>query len=456
MARKSRGKRLARFGAWTVLCLIGVGCQTQTGLNLGDSKVAGTESTGTQQGQSAPGQRPTVLPDVPASSPIVQASTAAPQKMPAGPTASHVRLVVPATANAGSTPSAVRVVSNDEAPIPDAPPKTAKPNIATENPPRTLCEADAMRYEQPLPTELRKVSHPPYMIEPPDILLIDSVRLVPRPPYRVEPLDILIIQAAETIPNQPIAGFYTVSPDGTVNLGFTYGTVRVAGLSLEQAEAAIRQQLGRFIKNPQVAVVLGQFRGLQQTRGEHLVRPDGTVSLGTYGAVYVAGLTTMQAKLAIEQHLSRFLLDPEISLDVFAYNSKFYYVIADGGGYGQQIYKLPATGNETVLDALSNIGGLPVYSSKRKIWVARPAPPGHPCDQVLPVDWNAITQGGSTATNWQLFPGDRIYVKADCLIATNNFLTKVLAPIEQLLGVTLLGASTVNEVRNNHVTTVVR
>jgi protein involved in polysaccharide export with SLBB domain len=369
-----------------------------------------------------------MLPDVPVSSPIVQASTSAPQKMPAGPTASHVRLVLPATANTCSTPAAatVRVVSNDEVAAPAAPPKAAKPDMATENPPRTLCEADTMMYQQPLPTELRKVSHPPYMIEPPDILLIDSVRLVPRPPYRVEPLDILIIQASETIPNQPVAGSYTVSPDGTVNLGFTYGTVRVAGLSLEQAEAAIRQQLGRFIKNPQVAVVLGQFRGLQQTRGEHLVGPDGTVSLGTYGAVYVAGLTTMQAKLTIEQHLSRFLLDPEISLDVFAYNSKFYYVIADGGGCGQQIYKLPATGNETVLDALSNIGGLPMYSSKRKIWVARPAPPGHPCDQVLPVDWNAITQGGSTATNWQLFPGDRIYVKADC-IATNNFLTRVRA-----------------------------
>jgi protein involved in polysaccharide export with SLBB domain len=464
MATKSRVERLAAFGAWVGLCLVGVGCQAPTGLSLGNRKAAASaEAAEAHQEQTAATQRPTMLPDVPATKATVQAPASLAQTTPAGPKVSRVHLVVPAAAPASSASAAVKVVSNDEGPVKadraqaSPPAKAAAPITGVANvPPRVMCEAADGPYEQPLPTELKKVSHPPYMIEPPDILLIDSVRLVPRPPYRVEPLDVLIIQAAEAIPNQPIAGPYPVSPDGTVNLGFTYGTVRVAGLALEQAEAAIRQHLGRFVKNPQVAVVLGQFRGVQQTRGEHLVRPDGTISLGTYGGVYVAGLTIAQAKCAIEQHLSRYLLEPQISIDVFAYNSKFYYVIADGGGYGQQIFKLPATGNETVLDALSNIGGLPVYSSKRRIWVARPAPPGHPCDQVLPVDWNAITQGGSTATNWQLFPGDRIYVKADCLIATNNFLTKVLAPIEQLLGVTLLGASTVNELRNNQVTTVTR
>jgi polysaccharide export outer membrane protein len=67
--------------------------------------------------------------------------------------------------------------------------------------------------------------------------------------------------------------------------------------------------------------------------------------------------------------------------------------------------------------------------------------------QILPVDWAAITQGGSTATNYQIFPGDRIYLKADKLIALDYALAKILAPVERLLGVTLLGAATVNEFR---------
>src|SRR5262249_15979145 len=142
------------------------------------------------------------------------------------------------------------------------------------------------------------------------------------------------------------------------------------------------------------------------------------------------------------------LLNPQVSIDVQGFNSKVYYVIYDGGGFGQQIFRMPITGNETVLDALSTLGGLPAQSSKKKIWVARPAPPEVGCDQVLPVDWNAITQGGATETNYQLLPGDRVYVKADSLIAIDNAIAKFLSPIERLMGFALLTASTVRSWQN--------
>ena len=41
----------------------------------------------------------------------------------------------------------------------------------------------------PMARELEKVSMPPYVVEPPDVLLVDTIRVVPRPPYHVEPLD---------------------------------------------------------------------------------------------------------------------------------------------------------------------------------------------------------------------------------------------------------------------------
>jgi polysaccharide export outer membrane protein len=304
--------------------------------------------------------------------------------------------------------------------------------------------------DRPLPTELAMVSHPPYMIEPPDILLLDTIRMVPRPPYTVQPLDVLLVRVSETLPNQPIDGAFVVAPDGTISLGYSYGLVRVAGMSLEMVQSAISKHLNRVLRNPQVSIGLGQFRGMQQLRGEHLVRQDGTISLGTYGCVYVTGMTIPQAKHAIEMHLSQFLLEPEVSLDVFAYNSKVIYVIADGAGFGEQVIRLPVTGKETVLDAISQIQGLPIVASKRRIWVARPVPADHACVQVLPVDWMAITQGGSTATNYQLFPGDRIYIKSDWLICFDNAVAKIVAPIERVLGVTLLGASTVQTIRNTN------
>jgi polysaccharide export outer membrane protein len=301
----------------------------------------------------------------------------------------------------------------------------------------------------PIPTEEQKVSLPPYVVAPPDVLYIDAARLVPKPPYQVEPLEILLIQVTETLPQQPINGPFVVTPEGNISLGYGYGSVRVQGLTIDQIQAAIRSHLSNILRNPQVSVSLAQFRGMQQTKGEHLVRPDGTISLGTYGSIYVAGMTLGQVKCAIEKHLSQFVVNPQVAVDVYAYNSQWYYVVFDGGGYGQQVYRLPITGNETVLDAISNLQGLPPQASQWRIWIARPAPCGHPCDQILMVDWQAVVKGGSTCTNYQVFPNDRIYVDADCFVKADLWLAKVLAPVERVLGVTLLGASTYWTIRAN-------
>jgi len=298
------------------------------------------------------------------------------------------------------------------------------------------------------PRELTPVSHPPYTISPPDILYLDALRLIPKPPYRMEPLEVLAINVTDTLPGQPILGQFIVSPEGIINLGYNYGSVRVGGMTLDEAQNSIRTHLGKILRNPTVTIALVQFRGLQQVRGQHLIRPDGTISLGVYGSVYVAGLTIGQAKCVIEKHLSQYLLEPQVAVDVLAYNSKVYFVIFDGGGFGQQVFRLPITGNENVLDAISLVQGLAPVSSKHRIWLSRPAPANMGCSQILPVDWNAITQAGQTATNYQVFPGDRIYVSANCLIAFDNYLSMILNPINRVLGTTLLTTTAVNGVRS--------
>jgi polysaccharide export outer membrane protein len=298
-----------------------------------------------------------------------------------------------------------------------------------------------------IPRELDKVTLPSYIIEPPDSLIIDAIRLVPLPPYRIEPLDQLVIQATGVLPTEPISALYPVDPDGTVNLGVTYGKPKVIRLTTEEAKTAIENHLkGTGFKEPKVSVALGATHGMQLVRGEHLVRPDGTISLGSYGEVRVAGLTLADAKKAIEQQLWKYLWEPEISLDVAGYNSKVYYVVINLAGAGMQIIRLPITGNETVLDALGLINGLPPIASKDRVWLARPSPAHSGCDQVLPVDLRGITECAATATNYQLLPGDRVYVQADPLIAADNVLAKVLSPVERVLGITLLGSSTVHSI----------
>ena len=300
------------------------------------------------------------------------------------------------------------------------------------------------------PRELMPVSHPPYTVSPPDVLLIDVFRAIPKGPYRLEALETLEVAVSNTLPNQPITGRFVISPEGTISLGYGYGTVNINKLTLDEAEKAIRKHLEGSIKGHTVSLGILQIRGIQQVSGQHLVRPDGTISLGTYGSLYVAGMMLGQIKCALEQYLSAYLIDPQVSVDVFAYNSKVYYVILDGGGYGQQVFPLPITGNETVLDAISRVGGLAPVSSTRRIFLARPSPVDAGCNQILPVDWHAVLMG-STATNYQIFPGDRIYVDSNCLIRLDNRLAQVFQPIERVLGLLLLGGTTWETFRSNGV-----
>lgn len=299
-----------------------------------------------------------------------------------------------------------------------------------------------------VPRELTKEALAAYVIEPPDILQVDALRLVPRAAYKIEPSDLVILRVTNTFPGEPIDGPFPVEADGTIDLGLTYGgKIRVVDLTPDEARAAIETQLGRHIMGHKVSLVAQSSRAVQQVRGQHLVRPDGTIGLGVYGAVKVVGLTIAEARAAIEQHLARDFLRPEVSVDVAAFNSKLYYVILDGAGAGQQVVRLPVTGNDTVLDAIALVNGLLPVSDKRQVVLARPSPMDQAGDQVYPVDWEALTTRGSVLTNYQLLPGDRVYVHSDHLVEFDLRLARLISPIERVLGVSLLGYGTVQTFR---------
>ena len=320
------------------------------------------------------------------------------------------------------------------APVADAPEYDTDGNLIAVS-------SDPLNPADP-PSEKAKVSLPRYRIAPPDILVIQAIRLFPKAPYQIQTSDYLQIVVPGAPADQPIAGTFQVEPNGKVNLGPSYDSIHLAGLTLDEAQEAIAQHLSRLLPNPQVSVSLLQASGIQPVAGEHLIGPDGYINLGVYGSVFVAGMTVDEARLAIEEKLSKFMDQPKISVDVLIYNSQFFYIITEGAGFGDNVVRIPITGNETVLDAVSQIGGLQQVSSKR-IWISRPGPNNSACDHVLPVDWTAITQGARTETNYQILPGDRIFIAEDRLLAINSFVTKVINPVERVFGFSLLSGQTI-------------
>jgi polysaccharide export outer membrane protein len=144
-----------------------------------------------------------------------------------------------------------------------------------------------------------------------------------------------------------------------------------------------------------------------------VVQAEGTIDLGFDGSVYVAGLTLEQVEQKVAQHLAeaaaRRKLQVEGPIQVSARlingtQSKLYYVL----GTVSSQNSFPITGNETVIDAILR-AGLRTNSLPEKAYLVRPHPAGGP-DLILKIDWVGITQRGDTLTNYQVLPGDRIYV----------------------------------------------
>jgi polysaccharide biosynthesis/export protein len=300
--------------------------------------------------------------------------------------------------------------------------------------------------EKPIPSadaprESAMRALPTYRIEPPDLLSIEMLKLVPKPPYRFQIYDVLQIQVLGALPNQPIDKFFIIESDGVVSLGPPYGRVRVAGMTVEQASEAVGRRLLGTLTNPQVDVQLAKTAGTAPVSGDYVVGPDGTINLKEYGTFQVTGMTIAEATSALQKHLTKYFESPELAVEVKQFNSKVFYVITEGAGAGagDNIRRVPITGNDTVLDALSVIGGLSKISSK-KIWIARPSASNPEKGIVLPVDYEAITRRGATATNYQILPNDRIFVAEDRLVADNHRLAKETASIERVLG--LIGLTT--------------
>jgi len=160
---------------------------------------------------------------------------------------------------------------------------------------------------------------------------------------------------------------------------------------------------------------------------DQTVQQDGTIDLGSYGRLQVVGKTIEDIQGEIQLAVARVesdkrqrttrlashrpdhddfdpAVDADVSVRLVSREGGAYYVMGDVNAPGA--YSL--NGHETVLDALIAAGGLCSRANDRKIILTRPCHDGQPL--ILPVRYQQIVQLGEVSTNYQLLPGDRIYV----------------------------------------------
>ena len=199
------------------------------------------------------------------------------------------------------------------------------------------------------------------------------------PAHVIEPPDLVIVEVLEALPGQPVSGERLVRPDGTISLGF-YGDIHVAGLTLPEVKEEIVQHMRKFLSEEILGLII-----VDPETGEPMIDPK-----------------TNKVRKIDPKDTDR------VFVNVTAYNSKNYYVEGEVWYPG----RLPFTGRETVLDVLHYVGGLAPAADRSRIRLIRNYPKGSSV-QVLPVDYEEITMGTDSSTNYQLLPGDRLVIPRD-------------------------------------------
>ena len=151
---------------------------------------------------------------------------------------------------------------------------------------------------------------------------------------------------------------------------------------------------------------------------DQVVFADGTIDLGVYGRPVVAGRTQEQivaqvsALVTAKEGEREKLKEPVgVTVRVIGRTSKVYYVLGEVNAPGA----FPVNGFDAVLDGIIRAGGVTNRAALQAIVLSRPTPPDG-CRVVLPVCYSNIVQLGDTSTNYQLQPGDSIYVPGKGLL----------------------------------------
>jgi polysaccharide biosynthesis/export protein len=134
-----------------------------------------------------------------------------------------------------------------------------------------------------------------------------------------------------------------------------------------------------------------------------MVRPDGVISTPLIKEIQVAGLTPKQVETLITERLVKVIQEPEVTVIVVGMNSKKIYAIGAVKREGPILY----TYSMTVMQAISEAGGLTDYAKRNKISVLRNE---NGKETTFPFRYDEVIKGKHMELNILLLPGDTLVV----------------------------------------------
>jgi polysaccharide export outer membrane protein len=133
------------------------------------------------------------------------------------------------------------------------------------------------------------------------------------------------------------------------------------------------------------------------------VLPDGKISFPLVGSIMAGGKTLDQFSKELEQRLSRFVPDLNLSVLVHQVNSMMVYIIGRVNNPGRFILN----SNIDVMQALAMAGGLTPFAEQGNVKIFRETKDGK---KIFEFDYDDVAEGKKLKQNIMLKRGDLIVV----------------------------------------------
>lgn len=137
------------------------------------------------------------------------------------------------------------------------------------------------------------------------------------------------------------------------------------------------------------------------------VRPDGKISMPLIGDMLARGKTAEKLALNIKQKLGGYVRNPEVAVIVESANSAEYMHRVRATGAIRNPLSIPHRVNMTVLDLILGAGGVTEFAAKNKAKLYRTV---EGSVKVYSVYLTEILEQGNLRTNYKLAPGDVLTV----------------------------------------------
>lgn len=134
-----------------------------------------------------------------------------------------------------------------------------------------------------------------------------------------------------------------------------------------------------------------------------VVRPDGKISLPLIGEVLVSGLTPVQAQTLLANKLQTILTNPQVTVTVTEIRSRMAFITGEVGKAGAYPLLVPTT----ILQLITNAGGLGQFANKKGIFVLRTVDGKQ---QRFSFNYSQVIKGEKPEQNILLHPGDTVVV----------------------------------------------